>query len=361
MPHARQKSKLIRISEIMKKVLWLFLLVGYSILQGFGPRAVISDTLWNVGDISRGEKKSISLVVFNQGHHPLRIQRVRGTCECIVADYPKTTIMPSESASILLAFRGAGVRLGKFEQEIYIHTNDSSNPVIAIKITGNLIEKKQEIKNWGVKLIPPFKNGIDLGILPPNSKVRYMLSLKNPSPYPIIIDWINKVLLLDIGKDQFTVNPKASIDLPLIIDTRDKYGRFADSIIIVQTNLKVDSLIIPVNAMLLAGSNYLDLVPQKLSLIAGNEPFLQIVSVKNNSNQKIDIEIGDIDKSVFCDIEPSFSLEPAQEKTFNLYVIDYDYFAKAFMPIYFNIKSGSDLLERLGFPIFFVEQARTGG
>jgi hypothetical protein len=344
----------------MKTILLILLFVSYSLLQGFGPKAVVSDTLWNIGDISKGETKSINLVISNQGHHPLKIQRVRGTCDCVVADYPKSTIMPSESASILLAFRGAGLRNGKIEQVVYIHTNDSSNPVIIIKIMANLIEKKQEIKNWGVKLVPPFKNGIDLGILPPSSKVRYMLSLKNPSPYPIVIDWINKLLLYDIGKDLFTVAPQASVELPLIIDTKDKYGRWTDSIIIVQTNLKADSLTIPVNAMLLAGSNYLDLTPQKLSLVAENEPFLQKVSVKNNSNQRIDIEIGDIDKGVFCDIEPSFSLEPSQEKSFNLYVISYNYTARAFMPIYFNIKSGKDLLERLGFPIFFAEIARAG-
>lgn len=342
------------------RIIILFLMILSGILTAYGPEAVLSDSIWNVGDIKLNETKHFEIIIWNKGSHPLIVKTARGTCNCVVADYPKQEIQMQKSGKILLGFRGKNMLPGEVNETVYIHTNDTGNQIIPIKIKANILDSKEKPKNAGIKLKINNIEDLEFGVAPPQTRIKTFIKLYNPSNYSISVEEVRATCTCTfLEKITFSILSKAEYIIPVVINTKDKYGHFNEKIYVTQNNLVDDVLEVKIHATLLSGSNYLDLYPNVLELLSEAEPEFLKLKVKNNCREKIDVEITQLDTGLFLDGERKFKLESGETREFGLYVIDYIPANKALLPLIFNIKTGNKFAEKLCLPIFFKEAERT--
>jgi len=102
--------------------------------------AEFEKTTYDFGDIVQGKPVKAVFKVKNTSMVPLTIQRVKPTCGCTVADYPKDPIMPGETGKIVATYNAKGV--GPFTKTVYVYTN-STDPKITLYMKGNQIKPDQ--------------------------------------------------------------------------------------------------------------------------------------------------------------------------------------------------------------------------
>lgn len=96
------------------------------------------DSVRNFGQISEGQKLSVSFRFKNSGDKPLVIQSVHPACGCTVADYPKQPIAPGQEGEITGEFNSDG-REGQNHKEITVYTNTAAhthNLVFDVNVVG---------------------------------------------------------------------------------------------------------------------------------------------------------------------------------------------------------------------------------
>lgn len=96
------------------------------------------DSTKNFGQITEGQKLSVSFRFRNSGDKPLVIQSVHPACGCTVADYPKEPIAPGQEGEITGEFNSEG-REGGNHKEITVYTNTAAhthNLVFDVNVIG---------------------------------------------------------------------------------------------------------------------------------------------------------------------------------------------------------------------------------
>ncbi|MBN1232106.1 MAG: DUF1573 domain-containing protein [Candidatus Coatesbacteria bacterium] len=342
------------------RIVFLIIISLSSIVASYGPEAVVSDSIWNVGDIKQNEIKHFEITIWNKGSHPLVLKTARGTCNCVVADYPKQAIQMQKSGKILLGFRGKNMLPGEVNETVYLHTNDTGNQIIPILIKANVIDSKEKLKNPGIKLKINNVEDLEFGVVPPQTKIKTFLKLYNPSNFSISVKDVRATCACTfLEKIAFSILSKTEYTIPVVINTKDKYGHFNEKIYVTQNNLVDDVLEVKIHATLLSGSNYLDLYPNILELLPEAEPEFMNLKVKNNCMEKIDVEITQLDSGLFVSGERKFNLASGETREFGIYIIDYVPASKALLPLIFNIKARNKFAEKLCLPIFFREAERS--
>ncbi|WP_018342402.1 DUF1573 domain-containing protein [Cytophaga aurantiaca] len=91
----------------------------------FGKVQAGKDTLW------------YNFVVTNTGNEPLLIQDIKTSCDCTLAQWPKTPIMPGRTAIVRGGFKIEN-KSGTFEKSLYIITNTSPATTI-LYLRGEII------------------------------------------------------------------------------------------------------------------------------------------------------------------------------------------------------------------------------
>ena len=90
------------------------------------PRIVLSESEHDFGSVTEGETIKHTLTVKNNGKVPLIIERVRTSCECVIATNKDKEIQPGASSEIEVSFDTTR-RPGKNSQTIVIQSNDKDN------------------------------------------------------------------------------------------------------------------------------------------------------------------------------------------------------------------------------------------
>jgi hypothetical protein len=102
------------------------------------------DTLF-IGDITEGTIRLDSFKVTNTGTSPYLISKTKSTCDCIVVNFPKHPIMPSESALLRFEFDSSG-KLGTTIPAIIIYDNSTPNKRNILYIKGNVVARQKPRK-----------------------------------------------------------------------------------------------------------------------------------------------------------------------------------------------------------------------
>ncbi len=76
----------------------------------------------------------------NTGNAPLILYKVKGSCGCVVLDYPKKPIMPNESAEIEIIYNV--LKKGKISRTVTV-TSNATEPIKVLKIKGRVIKDKK--------------------------------------------------------------------------------------------------------------------------------------------------------------------------------------------------------------------------
>ena len=106
-------------------------------------------TTYNAGNVEEGYDLTHGFEFFNIGNEPLLITKVRASCNCTVASYPKTPIQPGESEKITLELDTK--HPGQFNKVVAVYSNaindydDSiSSSRIVLKISWSVDKKSKK-------------------------------------------------------------------------------------------------------------------------------------------------------------------------------------------------------------------------
>lgn len=84
-------------------------------------RVRIDQSVFNLGDLSINELKSVNVCLQNIGNSPLIIYDVETDCSCTASEWPLKPILPKEFANIKIIFTGNGY--GHFQKQVIIKLN----------------------------------------------------------------------------------------------------------------------------------------------------------------------------------------------------------------------------------------------
>lgn len=102
------------------------------------PKATVTKDTQELGEITAGENKEIEFEIINTGKSDLIIKKIKSTCNCISATASATTAKVGEAIKIKAIFNTTG-RKGKEYKNVYVYTNDYSNPEIVLNINANIV------------------------------------------------------------------------------------------------------------------------------------------------------------------------------------------------------------------------------
>jgi hypothetical protein len=75
----------------------------------------------NAGSVKQNSELTHDFFFFNRGDKPLLLSKVRTNCNCTVASYPQTPLMPGDSAQIVLNL--STEQIGEFHKLAAIYSN----------------------------------------------------------------------------------------------------------------------------------------------------------------------------------------------------------------------------------------------
>ncbi len=123
----------------MKKLLFslLFVVSLNSLVAQSGPAITFESDTIDYGEVAKGSDGTRIFKFTNTGDAPLEITDAKSSCGCTVPKKPENPVAPGESAEIVVRYDTN--RVGPFRKTISITTNVESNPIVALKIKGNVL------------------------------------------------------------------------------------------------------------------------------------------------------------------------------------------------------------------------------
>jgi hypothetical protein len=164
------------------------ILLSFSVILAQPKIAVYPGSMLDLEDLYKGQKIEKIVTIKNIGSDTLRISNVKAQCGCTATFMSEKNIGPSDSGQLSIIFNTES-QLGKVSKQVYISSNDSSNPKLTIQFSANVIEV--------LKLSPPtllFENGkVD-------SSYTKTMMISNPSKTTAI-----KILSTDVKFDNLKI------------------------------------------------------------------------------------------------------------------------------------------------------------
>ena len=101
------------------------------------PSILFDTTSIDVGAVAHGSAYQQELPIFNAGDAPLVVERIVSTCECLMfeSDVLPFEIAPAGEYRLPIAYLPPA-SFGKFKHRIIIGSNDPTNPITGVVITG---------------------------------------------------------------------------------------------------------------------------------------------------------------------------------------------------------------------------------
>lgn len=123
----------------MKKIVilsFIFFASNISVYSMYDPDIKFTKTTIDYGKINKGEN-GIKIFEFqNNGTSPLKINQVYSSCGCTIPKKPQNPIMPGDFGEIVVKYDTN--RLGLINKTITVKSNSKNNPVIFLKIKGEV-------------------------------------------------------------------------------------------------------------------------------------------------------------------------------------------------------------------------------
>jgi hypothetical protein len=93
----------------------------------------------NYGKVDQNSSGKKTFKFKNVGNAPLIILDVKGSCGCVVLDFPKKPIMPNETGEILITYNV--LKVGRISRTVTV-TSNSKKPITVLHIKGRVIKNK---------------------------------------------------------------------------------------------------------------------------------------------------------------------------------------------------------------------------
>jgi hypothetical protein len=117
-------------------LLFLLFILGSFTQRVNEPAISFEKTTHDFGTMKQNSTIEYEFMLSNKGTAPLIISDVVKTCGCTVPSWPKEPIRPGGTAVIKVTYDSK--RVGQFNKEVIVKTNDPAQPEIRLRITGNV-------------------------------------------------------------------------------------------------------------------------------------------------------------------------------------------------------------------------------
>lgn len=117
----------------MRKFIYTFAFAIIGLVAINAQEITFEQDVIDYGQITQGDDGARVFAFKNTGDQPLIISRVKPTCGCTIAEYPKEPIAPGESGEIKVGYDTK--RLNAFNKTIEVHSNavESGRKILRIK------------------------------------------------------------------------------------------------------------------------------------------------------------------------------------------------------------------------------------
>ena len=105
-----------------------------------GPQITFESETIDYGEVAQNSDGSRVFKFTNTGDAPLVIKNAKSSCGCTVPKKPEGSIAPGKSGEIIVRYDTKN-RVGQFRKTITLTTNIESEPMVALKIKGNVVPK----------------------------------------------------------------------------------------------------------------------------------------------------------------------------------------------------------------------------
>lgn len=126
----------------MKNLTLSFLLIFSlnSMLAQTGPSISFEAETIDYGEVAQGSDGTRIFKFTNTGDAPLEIKDAKSSCGCTVPKKPEAPIAPGDTGEIVVRYDTKN-RVGQFRKTITLTTNIENQPMVALKIKGNVLPK----------------------------------------------------------------------------------------------------------------------------------------------------------------------------------------------------------------------------
>lgn len=119
-------------------LLVIFLSFAYSQAQKKSyPIMEFEQTTIDYGKITPESSGRRSFIFKNIGNEALIIQKVKGSCGCVVLDYPRKPILPNEMGKINIVYNV--LKVGRISRTVTVTAN-TKKPITILKIKGRVLK-----------------------------------------------------------------------------------------------------------------------------------------------------------------------------------------------------------------------------
>jgi len=116
----------------------MLMLTAAPALSG-GPKISFDNEVIDYGKVRYGETVTEEFVFSNTGDETLAIEKLRSTCGCTKAVKGSSEVPPNGKSNIVAAFDTAGLRSGKKEQSVFVHSNDPDRPIVKLTVLADVV------------------------------------------------------------------------------------------------------------------------------------------------------------------------------------------------------------------------------
>ena len=125
----------------MKKIFFLIIMLClHQVCAQTGPQITFESETIDYGEVAQNSDGSRVFKFTNTGDAPLVIKNAKSSCGCTVPKKPEGSIAPGKSGEIVVRYDTKN-RVGQFRKTITLTTNIESQPMVALKIKGNVVPK----------------------------------------------------------------------------------------------------------------------------------------------------------------------------------------------------------------------------
>lgn len=174
----------------------------------------------------------------NDGASPVAIVSARATCGCTIPQYPRSEILPGDTATVNVKFDPTG-RPGRFEKKVYIDLSDGSQRK-TLRITGVVIgsastlRSRYPVEAGGMRLM---SEAIAFGDVKKGQSKAVFFEVYNASADTLKPEWENLPPYIYATTLSPSIPPgeQTSYSVTFAADKTDMYGLVTDSIAIRQS------------------------------------------------------------------------------------------------------------------------------
>jgi len=198
-------------------LLFSLILVFVPVIGQCAPRITFDKEVHDYGRVLYGDTVSDEFIVTNSGDQVLIIDKLEASCGCTKAIKGSSEVPPKGQTKIMAAFDTTGLRGGKKQKTIYVHSNDPERPVVKLTLLADVVRE--------LSLDPPtLAKTLDSY----TESVSFPINIANSSDKPVTI----KSLKSQLGTAPaimtpkgFVIKPHSSASFTIKINLRNEPGR----------------------------------------------------------------------------------------------------------------------------------------